>query len=61
MIKPMAITIHANLKTHMLFVKIDGDIYDGIGLLGSPLSGNRLLGRDGVTDMSKDWNKYGEE
>ena len=61
MISPMVITIHANLKTHMLFVKIDGDIYDGIGLLGSPLSGNRLLGRDGITDMSKDWNKYGEE
>jgi len=61
MIKPMAIAIHANPKTHMLFVKIDGDIHDGIGLLGNPLAGNRLLGRDGVTDMSKDWNKYGEE
>lgn len=57
----MTITIHANPRTHMLFVKIDGDIHDGIGLLGNPLAGNRLLGRDGVTDMSKDCNKYGEE
>jgi len=61
MIEPMTITIHANPKTHMLFVKIDGDIHDGIGLLGNPLAGNRLLGRDGVTDMSKDWSKYGQE
>jgi len=59
--KPMALTIHVNPKTHMLFVKIDGDIHDGIGLLDNPLAGNRLLGRDGVTDMSKDWKKYGEE
>jgi len=61
MIEPMTITIHANPKTQMLFVKIDGDIHDGIGLLGNPRVGNRLLGRDGVTDMSKDCNKYGEE
>ena len=61
MIKPMTITIHANPRTHMLFVKIDCNIEDGIGLLGNPLSGNRLLGRDGVTDMSKDWKIYGEE
>jgi len=61
MTKPMVITIHVNPKTHMLFVKIDGDIHDGIGLLGNPLAGNRLLGRDRVNDMSKDWNKYGEE
>ena len=61
MIKSMVITIHANPKTHMLFVKIDGELHDGIGLLGHPLAGNRLLGRDSVTDMSKDWNKYGEE
>ena len=61
MIESMMITIHANPKTHMLFVKIDGDIHDGIGLLGNPLAGNRLLGRDGVTDMSKDLSKYGEE
>ena len=61
MTKPMAITIHVNPKTHMLFVKIDGDIRDGIGLLGEPIAGNRLLGCDSVTDMSKEWNKYGEE
>ena len=59
--KPMEVTIHANPKTKMLFVKIDGDFRDGIGLLGNPLAGNRLLGRDSVTDMSNDWNKYGEE
>ena len=41
--------------------KIDGNIEDAIGLLGNPLSGNRLLGGDGVTDLSKDWNIYGEE
>jgi len=57
-IKSMVITIHANPKTHMLFVKIDSDIQDGIVTLST---GNRLLGRDSVTDMSKDWNKYGEE
>lgn len=61
MIEPMKITIHANPKTQMLFIKIDGDIHDGIGLLRNPLAGNRLLGRNGVTDMSKDCCKYGEE
>jgi len=59
--KSITITIHSNPRTHMLFVKIDGDVHDSIGLLGEPLAGNRLLGRDGVTDMSYDWNEYGEE
>jgi len=61
MTKPITITIHANPKTQMIFVKIDGDINDGIGLLGKPLAGDRLLGRDGITDMIRDWNEYGEE
>jgi len=60
-IKPMGITIHANPKTKMLFVKIDGDFHDGIGLLCNPLAGNRLLGRDSVADMSEELDKYGEE
>ena len=60
-IQPMAITIHANPKTHMLFVKIDGNFRESIGLLGDPLAGDRLLGRDGVTDISQNWEEYGEE
>ena len=59
--KPMGITIHANPKTKMLFVKIDGDFHDGIGLLCNPLAGNRLLGRDSIADMSEELDKYGEE
>ena len=59
--KPMGITIHANPKTKMLFVKIDGDFHDGIGLLCNPLAGNRLLGCDSVADMSEELDKYGEE
>lgn len=58
---PVTITIHANPKTRMLFVKIEGDVQDGIGLLGNPFAKDKLLGRDGVTDMSYDWNTYGEE
>ena len=58
---PVTITIHANPKTRMLFVKIEGDVHDGIGLLGNPFAKDQLLGRDGVTDMSYDWNTYGEE
>jgi len=61
MIKPVTITIRTNPMTRMLFVEIDGDIKDGICLLGKPLADNRILGRDGITDMSKDWNIYGEE
>ena len=59
--KPRTITIHANPRTRMLSVKIDGHFHDGVGLLGEPLAGDRLLGRDGITNMSQDWNKYGEE
>ena len=45
----------------MLYVKIDGDFQDSYGLLGTPNAGDRLLGRDGDTDMSRDINEYGEE
>ena len=59
--KPILITIHVNPRTSMLFVKVDGNVHDSVGLLGKPLAGDRLLGRDGVTDISHSWNEYGEE
>lgn len=60
-VDPLAITIHANPRTNMLFVKIDGNFLDSVGLLGTSSAGDNIVGRDGVTDMSKDWNAYGEE
>ena len=57
----LSITAHSNPKTPMLFVKIDGDRNDGAGLLGKPYTDGRLLGHDGVTDMSHKCNEYGEE
>jgi len=56
-----AITVHANPRTRMLYVKIDGDFPDSYGLLGASNAGDRLLGRDGVTDLSHNLNEYGEE
>ena len=59
--RQMKITIHANSRTHMLFVKVDGYFQDSLGLLGRLDADDHLYGRDGVTDMSHDINAYGEE
>ena len=37
----MKITIHANSRTHMLFVKVDGYFQDSLGLLGRPDADDR--------------------
>ena len=58
---PMKITIHANSRTNMIHVKIDGDFEDSEGLLGKANAGDSLLGRDGVSDFSHDLNQFGEE
>ena len=58
---PITITIHANPRTKMLYVKIDGDVHDNMGLLGKPDAGDHLWARNGTADLSNDWNAYGEE
>ena len=58
-----SIRIRSNLKNGMVFVDIGGIYPDNVGLLGS--SGEDadkgLLGRDGVTDYTGEWNSLGEQ
>ncbi len=57
-----SIQIRINRKTGMLFVDIMGVFKDSIGLMGraGTLEGYALA-RDGVTNLSGEWNTYGEE
>lgn len=58
-----SVQIRANTKSSMLFVDVDAVFEDSEGLLGAaPAEGSKsLLARDGVTDLSGNWNTYGEE
>ena len=56
-----SIEIRVNLKTGMIFVDVSGSFpEDTVGLLGSPHH-DALLARDGKTDLTGDWNTFGEE
>jgi len=56
-----SIEIRVNLKTGMIFVDVAGSFpKDTVGLLGSPHH-DALLARDGKTDLTGDWNTFGEE
>ncbi len=55
------IEIRFNAKTGMIFVDVKGTFpFDTVGLLGSPHH-DRLLARDGMTDLTGQWNTFGEE
>jgi hypothetical protein len=57
------IRIRSNLNNGMVFVDVGGIYPNNVGLLGS--SGEDadkvLLGRDGVTDFTGEWNSFGEQ
>jgi hypothetical protein len=56
------IQIRANLKTGMIFIDVNGAFGDSVGLLGgAPGAGKALRARDGKTDLTGNWNTYGEE
>lgn len=58
----MNIQIRSNTKTGMLFVDVNGSFSDSKGLLGaSPTEERPLLSRDGMIDLTGQWNTYGEE
>ena len=50
--------IRVNLKSHVINLDSTGSFPDGQGLLGST-SSKALLGRDGVTDLSTEFNSLG--
>ncbi len=55
------VQIRFNHKSGMMFLDVAGAFPDDtVGLLGSPYH-PQLLGRDGETDLSGEWNTYGEE
>lgn len=56
-----SVKIRFNNKNMMMYVDVNGDFPDSIGLLGSPEKQGVLLGRDGVNDLSEHWNAHGEE
>ena len=57
-----SIQIRANLKSRMLFVDVNGVFPGSEGLLGAPAEEDKpLLARDGMTNLTGQWNTYGEE
>ena len=57
-----SIRIRSNLKSNMIFVDVDGHFPKSTGLLGgSEIEAKGALARDGVTDLTGQWNSYGEE
>ena len=57
-----SVQIRANTKNGMMFVDINGHFTDSEGLLGGNRMGEKgLFARDGTTDMTGNWNTYGEE
>jgi hypothetical protein len=55
-----SIQIRANTKSGMLFVDVNGVFNDSVGLLG-PSTTTGLFARDGETDLTGEWNTFGEE
>jgi hypothetical protein len=56
-----SIEIRVNTRSGMLFVDAEGNFSDDtVGLLGSPTNAI-LVGRDGKTDLTGEWNAFGEE
>ena len=57
-----SIEIQFNIKTGMIFVDVSGGSFpeDTVGLLGAPHH-DALLARDGKTDLTGEWNTFGEE
>lgn len=57
----MSIQIRANTRNGLLFVDVFGTVpSDTVGLLGSPQH-DALFARDGKTDLTGEWNSFGEE
>ena len=54
------IVIRSNTKTGIVFVDVDGYFADSLGLLGSEQN-QGLYSRDGMFDMTDNWNSFGEE
>ena len=54
------INIRVNKNTNMMYVDLSGAFADGEGLLGQG-GKDGLLARDGLTDLSGEWNSFGEE
>jgi hypothetical protein len=53
--------VRVNKKTKMLFVDVFGVLPDCIGLMGYAGKPYGLFARDGKTDLTGEWNSFGEE
>lgn len=56
--KDKSIKIRANSKTGMMFVDVSGS-FNAVGLLGTSAKPG-LIARDGRSDLTGEWNRYGE-